>query len=132
MPKSAVVEALKKASKGLQFRSETDAPFEPVEWPGQEGKPDKARVLELAGLPANTPVKTKGLDAFFKEAAQEQDWMDDGEKAEAQRFQQLVRALKENLADVKVFLAGRAEADAYIVGRTEGGWAGLKTKAVQT
>jgi hypothetical protein len=33
---------------------------------------------------------------------------------------------------VKVFLAGGAEGDAYIVGRTELGWAGLKTKVVQT
>ena len=48
-------------------------------------------------------------------------------------FQQLVRAIKENLADVKVFLAGKPEADAFIVGRTEGdGWTGLKTKVVQT
>jgi hypothetical protein len=31
-----------------------------------------------------------------------------------------------------VFLAGRAEGDAYIVGRAESGWVGLKTKVVQT
>src|SRR5437879_6306462 len=128
MKKSAVVETLKSASRGLLFRSETDAPFTVFEWPGQEGKPDKARVLELAGLPPGTPVRTKSLDAFFKDATQEQDWMDDQEKAEAQRFKQLVQAIKDNLADVKVFLAGRAESDAYIVGRAESGWAGLKTK----
>ena len=132
MKKSGVVEALKKASAGLLFPSETDAPFEVVEWPGEQGKPDKARVLELAGQSANTPVKTKGLDAFFKDATSEQDWMDEGEKAEARRFKELVQAIKDNLADVKVFLAGRAEADAYIVGRAESGWAGLKTRVVQT
>jgi histidine triad (HIT) family protein len=132
MPKSAVVEALKKASKGLQFQSETDAPFEVVEWPGEQGKADKARVLKLAGLPANTPVTTKSLDAFFKDATREEAWHDEHEKAEVQRFKQLVQALKDNLADVKVFLAGRAEADAYIVGRADSGWAGLRTKVVQT
>jgi hypothetical protein len=110
----------------------TDAPFEPFEWPSEQGKPDKARVLELAGLPPGTPVKVKGLDAFFKDTTREQDWMDDGEKAEAQRFKQLVQAIKDNLADGKVFLAGRVESDAYIVGRAESGWAGLKTKVVQT
>jgi hypothetical protein len=46
-------------------------------------------------------------------------------------IKQLV-AIKENLADVKVFLAGGAEADALVVGRTESGWAGLRTKVVQT
>jgi hypothetical protein len=130
--KSGGIEALKKASAGLLFPSETDAPFEPVEWPSEQGKPDKARVLELAGLPPDTTVKTKSLDAFFKDATQEEAWHDDQEKAEVQRFKQLVRAIKDNLSDVKVFLAGGAEADAYIVGRTEAGWAGLKTKVVQT
>ena len=28
--------------------------------------------------------------------------------------------------------AGKVESDAYIVGRTESGWAGLKTKVVET
>ena len=132
MKKSGGVEALKKASAGLLFPSETDAPFEPFEWAGEQGKPDKARVLELAGLPASTQVKVKGLDAFFKDATREEAWHDDEEKAEVQRFKQVVQTLKETLSDVKVFLAGRGEADAFIVGRAGDGWAGLKTKVVQT
>jgi hypothetical protein len=36
----------------------------------------KARVPERAGLPASTPVKTKGLDAFFKDAKSE--WRNPG------------------------------------------------------
>src|SRR5438105_3352951 len=124
-----VKEALRKASQGLLFQSETDAPFEAFEWPGQEGKPDKARVLELAGLPPTTAVKSKGLDAFFRDATTEQDWHDDQEKAEVQRFQHLVQTIKEVLKDVKVFLAGGgAEKDVYIVGRTDTGWTGLRTK----
>src|SRR4051794_2732170 len=113
-----VVEALKRASEGLLFRSETDAPFEPFAWPGEQGKPDKARVLALAGLPPETPVKAKGLDAFFKEVSQEQDWMDDTEKAEAQKFLQLAQTLKGLLKDIKAFQVGKgAESDVYIVGR---------------
>src|SRR5262249_4301460 len=86
----------------------------------------------LAGLPPDTPVKVKSPDAFFKDATREESWHDDQEKAEVQRFKQLVAVLKENLADVKVFLAGGNEADAFIVGRTESGWAGLRTRVVQT
>jgi hypothetical protein len=90
-------------------------------------------VLELAGLPGNTPVRTKSLDAFFLDVTEEQDWHDDEEKAQVERFKQLVGTLKETLKDVKVFLAGEAaESDAYIVGRTEAGWAGLRTRVVQT
>jgi hypothetical protein len=129
---SPVVEKLREASKGLMYQSETDAPFEAVEWPGEQGKPDKTRVLEVAGLPADTPVKVKTLDAFFKDATKEESWHDDEEKAQVERFKQLVGTIKETLADVKVFLAGEEESDAYIVGRSEAGWAGLKTKVVQT
>jgi hypothetical protein len=133
MKKTGGVAALKKASEGLLYPSETDAPFEAFEWPGEQGKPDKARVLELAGLPAGTPVKVKGLDAFFKDAAAEEDWHDEQEQAQAERFRQLVGTLKETLADTKVFQLGRGtEKDAYIVGRTDTGWAGLKTKVVET
>jgi hypothetical protein len=64
---------------------------------------------------------------------EEEDWHDEDEKAEVQRFKDLVKAIKDNLSDVKVFLAGGgAEKDAYVVGRTESGWAGLKTKVVET
>jgi hypothetical protein len=134
MKKGDVTAALKEASAGLLFPSETDAPFEVLSWPGEQGKPDKARLLELAGLPPGTPVKTKGLDAFFKDATKEEDWHDDQERAEVQKFRRLVQAIKETLADVKVFVAGKgAEKDALIVGRAEGdGWAGLRTKVVET
>src|SRR4051794_24386693 len=48
---SSVVQALEAACKGLVFRSETEAPFEVVEWAGEEGKPDKlfAVVVVVAG-----------------------------------------------------------------------------------
>jgi hypothetical protein len=72
-----VLDTLKKASAGLLFPSETDAPFEPFVWKGEEGKPDKARVLELIGQPAGTRVKVVSLDSFFEEVTQEQDWHDD-------------------------------------------------------
>jgi hypothetical protein len=83
-------------------------------------------------FPRKSGQEVKSLDASFRDATQEQDWMDEEEKAEVQRFKGLVQAIKDNLSDVKVFLAGRAEADAYIVGQTESGWAGLRTRVVQT
>jgi hypothetical protein len=130
--KSEAVAALTKASDGLQFPSETDAPFEPFEWPGEQGKPDKARVLELAGVGPETPVKVRSLDSFFKDATKEEEWHDPEEKAEVERFKQLVQTLKETLKDVKVFLVGQRETDAFIVGRVDSGWAGLKTRVIQT
>ena len=43
-----------------------------------------------------------------------------------------MQTLKDTLKDAKVFLVGKRESDAYLVGRTDSGWAGLKTKVVQT
>src|SRR4051812_5621276 len=118
MAKNSVLQALKKASAGLVFPSETDAPFEAFAWEGEEGKPDKARVLERAGSPANKPVTAKSLDAFFADATREEDWHNQEEKEQVARFRQLVQALKDSLADVKVFLVGpKTERHAYIVGR---------------
>jgi hypothetical protein len=51
-----------------------------------------------------------------------------------QKFRRLVQAITGALSDVKVFVAGQgAERDALIVGRAEGdGWAGLRTKVIET
>ena len=90
-------------------------------------------MLELIGQPAGTRVKVTGLDSFFQEVTQEQDWHDAEEKEEVQKFRQLVEAIKGALADVKVFQVGRVEKDVYIVGRAGSeGWAGLKTRVVET
>jgi len=136
MKKIGVVQALRKASQGLLFPSKRDAPFEAFEWPGEEGTPDTYRVLQMAGLPDGTPVRVKSLDAFFQHVTRDQDWHNllfgAEEKAEAERFRQLVRALEENLFGVKVFELGRSEKAVYIVGRSHPGWAGLKTKVVET
>jgi hypothetical protein len=133
MKAAGILTTLKEAGKGILFRSDTDAPFEAFAWPDGQGKPDKARVLELAGLPPTTAVRTKSLEAFFDEATLEEDWHDEEEKQEVEKNKQLVKSINAALADVKVFETGRGvEKDVYIVGRAEAGWAGLKTKVVES
>jgi hypothetical protein len=132
MNNSEVTQAMAKASQGLLFRSETDAPFHVFEWPDMPGKPDKAQVLAKAGLPPDTPVKVKGLDAFFRDATTEHEWHNDQEKAEVQQLKQLVEVIKDSLAGIKVFQVGKAECDVYIVGFVGTAWIGLKTKIVET
>lgn len=100
---------------------------------GEEGKPNKERVLERAGKPSQTPVKTMSLASFFKDVTQEEDWHDTEEKEEVRKFRQLVLTLKKTLKDIKVFKIGRIESEVYIVGQAgPKGWAGLKTKVVET
>jgi hypothetical protein len=54
-----------------------------------------------------------------------------GEGAGA-RFQELVETLKTTLDDVKVFRVGETRIDVYVVGKSKGGYAGLKTLVVET
>ena len=130
---SAAVTALKKASKGLLYPSETDAPFTVFTWGKAEGELAPEKVRKLAKHSADDPVEEVSLPDFFKDLTAEQDWHGNKEKAQVNRFRELQQAIQTNLSDPKVFRAGETNVDIYIVGKTaEGDWVGLKTRAVET
>src|SRR5262245_27412322 len=106
--KSQVLDALQKASKGLQFTSETEAGFEPFLW--ESDKLTKDRLLELAGAGKGTAVEEDTLDRFFRAVPAE-------DKA---KFDKLAKAINEQLSGVKVYRIGdEPEKDVYIVGTTK-------------
>jgi hypothetical protein len=121
--KDPAVAALQKASRGLVFPSETDAPFVPFQWRDGDRLTD-AHLLELAGEELGTPVGSMTLADFLRVIPPE-------DKA---AFDALRKALGEQLTGVKVYkVGGDPEKTAYIVGKTPGGqWAGLKTTVVET
>jgi hypothetical protein len=123
MAKDAVLDALKKASKGLQYTSETDAPLQPFAWQGGD-KLSQARLLELAGAEPGTDVEADSLDNFLAAVPPE-------DKA---KFQALRQVLESQLSGIKVYKVGdEVEKDVYVVGKTaDGRWAGLKTTVVET
>jgi histidine triad (HIT) family protein len=123
MPKDAVVDALKKSSKGLVFTSETDAKLEPFAWPNG-GTLTEDRLLELAGAEKGTAVEQTTLADFFRAVPSE-------DKA---KFGALTKTLQEQLSGIKVYKVGdEAEKQIYIVGKTaDSRWAGLKTTVVET
>ena len=121
--KNPTLEALTKASKGLLFPSESDAPLQPFLW--KDGaKLTAERLLELAGAEAGTGVEETTLADLLPTVPPE-------DKAS---FDQLAQVLKEQLSGIKVYKVGdEAEREVYIVGRTKDGqWAGLKTSVVET
>lgn len=128
----SIANQLQKASEGLLFPSETDAPFEVVSWPAQaELTPTK--LLQLTGHPPDAPVEQQTVDDFFAVATAEEDWHDLDERETAKRFQNLVGILKQNLSQLQVYRVGSTDIDAYIVGVTDGGdWTGLSAKLVET
>ena len=118
-----VLDALKKASKDLQFISETESDLEPFVWK-DGGDLTQDRLLELAGVEKGTPVEEMTLESFFHVVPSE-------DKA---KFDKLAKVLKEQLTGVKVYKVGdEPEKDVYIVGKTaDGRWAGIKTQVVET
>jgi hypothetical protein len=123
MKQDPVLDALTKASKGLQFVSETEADFEPCLWK-DGGELTHERLLTLSGGEQGTPVEEMTLDDFFRAVPGE-------DKA---KFQKLTKALQDQLSAIKVYKLGEeAEKEVYIVGKTKDGrWAGLKTSVVET
>ena len=65
--------------------------------------------------------------------AEEQDWFGEDEKVDAAKYRSLRDLLHERLTGATVFKVGKVKVAVYIVGRAkEGGWAGLRTTAVET
>lgn len=127
-------ERLPRATDGLVYQSETDAPVEPFAMTGFEGAEVTADALVgFLKRDAATPVATETTEDFFSTLTAIEDWYGDEERATARRYRRLSRLLTTSLTDVKVFKVGERSLDIYVVGRSESGeFAGITTKAVET
>ena len=122
--KNPAVDALAKASKGLLFPSETDAPLEPFLWEDAGDKLTKDKVRQLAGAPKGAAVEETALDDLLSTVPEEA----------RPQFDNLAAAIKQQVSGVKVYKVGDdPERQVYVVGKTQDGkWAGLKTTVVET
>ncbi len=131
---SELLEQLKKASDGLLFMSESEAPFEPFYWEAVDnGTINQTSLLQKTGHPQNTPVEVVDLDCFFQVATTEQEWHCPEERKTVKKFSDLVETLKQNLSDIKVYRVGKRNIDVYIAGKISSeNYAGVSTKVVET
>lgn len=129
----SLVETLTKISDNLLMPSESDYPLEVFCWQGQAQEDlTTKKLLELASRSQETPVEIVALDDFFRNVAQEKEWHDEAQKNNVSRFQALIKTLKENLRDLRVYRVGNINLDVYIVGKTEDDLVGVSTKVVET
>jgi Nuclease A inhibitor-like protein len=119
--------AIQKASAGLLYPSESDAPFDLVRWDQTGGTPSPATVAALGGKGKKKarPVDEVSPDEFFAALAETDD---------AAKFKTLEQALRKSLADLRIYrMGGSAKVDIYILGRAATGeWLGLHTTSVET
>ncbi|MFC6998106.1 nuclease A inhibitor family protein [Rufibacter roseus] len=125
---------LEQAAQGLFYRSETDAPFEAVDFGAQEKASfSSAQLLRRLELPATTPVDTQELSFFFRNMTKVWPEMREERRQEALKFQQLERLLLQSLHHLQVYRVGKIRLTAYLLGwDTEGQLVGLKTTLVET
>ncbi len=127
-----VLNALKKASRGVLLVSEIDSPYRPFLWE-IEGSLTKKKLLEKADLPEKAKVDEIDFETFMASYGSEQKWHGAEEKAMALRYQDLAKTLREHLSHLKVFKAGDSKLKVFVIGKTEDGqWAGLEAIALET
>jgi hypothetical protein len=125
--------ALAQAAAGLTYQSETDAPWEAFAWPAAKGPPTADAVRAQGKLSKGAKVEVQTVDAFFAPLTRDQDWYGDEEKAAAAKNRALLAVVTQKLTGPKVFRVGGRKQTVYVVGGApEGGWAGVKTTAVET
>jgi hypothetical protein len=118
--------AISKASAGLVYPSESDAPFDLVRWDAAGGDPSPATMAALGGKgKKGRPVQQVSPDELFAALAETDD---------AAKFKALEQALKAHLADLRVYrVGGPPKIDIYVLGRAASGeWLGLHTTSVET
>jgi histidine triad (HIT) family protein len=122
--KHPAVEALRHASKGLLFPSESDAPLEPFLWGQPTGPLTPDRVRQLATAEEDEAVEETTLDALLHTVPSEG----------RPQFDKLAAVIREELSGVKVYKVGdEPEKQVYVVGLTKDSQlAGLKTSVVET
>jgi hypothetical protein len=133
MKTNETVTALKRATAGLTYPSETDSRWTAFSWPDATGTPTADEICRRGHHKPGVRVQEIALDDLFAPLVQDQVWYGDGENAAAAKNRTLLDAIKGILTNTKVFRIGERRVAIYVVGLVKaGGWAGLKTMAVET
>ena len=126
------VDQLQQLTKGLYYMSESDAPLEVVHYPAPDGELTPEKLLQLVGLPPETPVEKQDLLYFLRNHTADQGVLND--PALANRYKALQMFLKQELDGTTVYRVGSSpQIQAYALGQTVSGeLVGFKTVLTET
>ena len=126
----SLVAAIKQASDGLFYMSESDYPYEVIHW---EKAPLTKEFVRYKAALGDVPIEILAFGNFYNPDEPDPDWYGEEEKAQAVRFRYLMKLLADNLTQLKIYRLGKVEIDIYILGQADRGEiVGLKTKAIET
>lgn len=128
-------EMIEAAIKDLYYPSESDEPFDYVEF----GMPTENPLTEnhiriILGKVPGDLVEEITLEDFFEPLSEIQDWYGEEEKETVKGFTKLKELLCSKLSDIQVFRVGEVQVGIYLLGKTEqeNQWVGVKTLSVET
>lgn len=113
----AIVRELEQAAEGLLVMSESDYPLELIRWSGDTSITPEY-LCSVSDRPPHTGIEETDLAGFFRSR---------------ETFRPVVKAIENNLSQVRVYRVGLINIPVYIVGRSpEGNWLGLSTRVIET
>ena len=131
-PDQELIKQLESATNNLLWFSEAEYPIRVVYWHDADNFTQDT-LLQQHHYPPETKVAMLEFDAFFAAATKQETWHNEAEQAQVARYQTLVNLMAANLTDIKVYLLGNIEINAYILGTTPHmAIAGLATRIVAT
>ncbi len=127
-----LLEEIKKASKDLYYISETDS--EICAFDGGKSEEISAEIImERTEATKDEKVEERDFDEFFERLTKIEDWFEQEEIENANRFAYLRDLLKSNLRDLRVFKVGEVQIKIYAAGLdAEDDLFGIQTEAVET
>ena len=129
---SLLARRIARASKGLNFVSENDAPVVPS-FAEQPGESVRRAVKKAAGDPPEELIEETDAKRFFDRLTRDRAWYNASQKKNAAGFKRLQKLLEEELSDLKVFRIGNVKLKIYIVDvDPDGNLAGVLTEAIET
>jgi len=133
MLNSPAIVALKQATQGLTYPSESDEPFQVFSWGEVQGPMTEAKLWNLTDQDPKARIERIDPEQFFARLTKPPHPQAQVDPATARRFAALLDALKTELTDLEVIKVGEAEVAYYIIGRTKDGKVvGIRTAATET
>ena len=127
-----LVAELKQKTAGLLMMSESDYPFEIVQW-NDAADLSAESLRRRVGAASDAPISEQSVDEFFHAALSARADQPIEAQRTARQYQALVQFLKENLQDLKVYRIGERAIHIYLIGRTAAGdFVGLSTQLIET
>lgn len=127
-----LLDEIKKASKDLYYISETDAEISAFDG-GKSEDISVDLILDRTKADKDAKVEERDFDEFFERLTKKQDWFEEEETENANRFAYLRDLLKNNLRDLKIYKVGEVQIKIYAAGLdAEDDLLGIQTEAVET